>query len=218
MQSTGATQTGPRSDNKLGGKFSGCRQAGGGVGCRVGAHRAAAGCSAQHSQARLAPDPTRPPTETQRDRDRGRGTGSGGRWQPQGPQTQRGEGGEGPQARGRAGPGGPLTGPSVDLQILVIWSFLTLHLLGTPACCEGRGVGLQLTGHPALLQGSSPSVCPTSPDTHQARSSPRAAAPGTRSRTPGSHLWGQVRRRDGHTKRGAGHTEGERGGGHPGRG
>lgn len=96
------------------------------------------------------------PTETQRDRGRGRGTRSGGRWQPQGPQTQRGEGGEGPQAQGRAGPGGPLTGPSVDLEILVIWSFLTLHLLGTPAGCEGREIGLQLTGHPALLQGSSP--------------------------------------------------------------
>lgn len=45
-----------------------------------------------------------------------------------------------------------------------------------------------------------------SPSTHQAQSSQWAAGPGTRSHTPGSHLWGQVRRRDSHT-RGAGHTE-----------
>lgn len=53
-----------------------------------------------------------------------------------------GEGREGSRAyRPRAGLGraGPLTRPSVQLQIFVIRSFLVLHLLGILGVCEGRG-------------------------------------------------------------------------------
>lgn len=136
---------------------------------------------------------------------------------------------KGLQAQGRAGMGrtGPLTRPSVQLQILVIRSFLVLHLLGILGVCEEGEAPLQLLKrtHP-YLQGGYLRVCPTSPtpsththtDTHQAWFSPRAAAPGTRSRIPDSHLWGQVRRRDSHTQRGTGHTEDARARGHPGRG
>lgn len=55
VQSVGGKQTGPQSDNKLGGKFSGCYQAGGRTGCQVGPPRATASCPAQLSQARLVP-------------------------------------------------------------------------------------------------------------------------------------------------------------------
>ena len=79
MQSSGATETGPQSDNKLGGKFSGFCQATAGAGCQVGPHRATASRPAQHSQARLVPEQARLHAETQEDREMGRGCESGGR-------------------------------------------------------------------------------------------------------------------------------------------
>lgn len=73
---------------------------------------------------------------------------------------------KGLQAQGRAGMGrtGPLTRPSVQLQILVIRSFLVLHLLGILGVCEEGEAPLQLLKrtHP-YLQGGSLRVCPTSP-------------------------------------------------------
>lgn len=58
---------------------------------------------------------------------------------------------------------------------------------------EGE-VGLHPTNCPPTQGG------PRCPSTHQAQSSQWAAGPGTRSHTPGSHLWRQVRRRDSHTE------------------
>ena len=114
MQSSGATETGPQSDNKLGGKFSGFCQATAGAGCQVGPHRATASRPAQHSQARLVPEQARPHAETQEDREMGRGCESGGRLsvgvrgdpQSQTERTERVGRVKGLQAQGRAGAGG----------------------------------------------------------------------------------------------------------------
>ena len=120
MQSLGATEPGPQSDNKLGGKFSGFCQAAAGAGCQVGPRKATASCPAQHSQARLVPEQAGPHTETQEDREMGRGYESVGRSSVGvrgGPQSQReraervGRRGEGRvkglQAQGRGGVGRP---------------------------------------------------------------------------------------------------------------
>lgn len=96
----------------------------------------------------------------------------------------------------------PLTRLSVNfLQILIIGSFLSVHpllfiiyIVGVHSIWEGKAEGHWCSACTLSAQGGPPASVPLHLGTHPALPWSPAAAPRTHSHTPGSHLWGQIRR------------------------